>query len=91
MYLGHSTLCGFCLQYDLLYRITRLSQVLYRYERLMNFHWNLNFKSKAKRILMVSENWDREGFICCPFVCFLVYHWLPCRYLTEGPLIISMD
>lgn len=61
------------------------------YKCLMNFHWNLNFKSKAKRILMASENWDREEFICCPFVCFLLYHWLPCRYLIEGPLIISMD
>lgn len=57
----------------------------------MDLHWNLNCKPKAKRILMGSVNWDREELICFLFVHFLVYHSLPCRYLIEGPLIISMD
>lgn len=61
------------------------------YEHLIDFHWNFNFKSKAKRVLMASVNWDREELICCLFVHFPVYHLLPCRYLIEGPLIIDMD
>lgn len=36
----------------------------------MDFHWDLNFKSKVKRILIASVNWDREEFICfCTFSC----------------------
>lgn len=51
----------------------------------MAFHWNLNSKPRAKRILMASVNWDREELISC------LYHSLSCRYLIETPLLISMD
>lgn len=71
-----------------------MSQFLYHCEHLMTFRWNLNLKSKAKRINSTGFGELGYGRVHLYVVnllnVFFVYYWLPCRYLIESPLIISM-